>query len=261
MAADESSHSELSNTGYEIFIGLLSVLSLINIVLLSLLRDQGLQTVVHAMDVLLSIVFLIDFLTRLRRAPSRFDYVFRKFGWADLLASLPFPQVKILRVFRLIRVTRLLRRYGARNIARSLIRDRAGSALLSLLFIAVLVLEFGSLTILHVENDTPEANITTASDALWYVIVTMSTVGYGDVFPVSKAGREIGTFIIVVGVGIFGTLSGYLANLFLAPRTEPPAAPVMFTDEDTRRQLQQLRELLDQQQITVEQLERGIDGD
>jgi voltage-gated potassium channel len=261
MAADESSHSELSNTGYEIFIGALSVLSLVNIVLLSLLRDEGLQTVVYAIDVLLSVVFLIDFLARLRRAPSRRDYVFRQFGWADLLASLPFPQVKILRVFRLIRVTRLLRRYGVGNIARSLVRDRAGSALLSLLFIAVLVLEFGSLTILHVEKSAPEASITTASDALWYVIVTMSTVGYGDVFPVSTAGREIGSFIIVVGVGIFGTLSGYLANLFLAPRKERPAAAVVFTDEDTRQQVRQLKELLEQQRVAVEQLERGVGGD
>jgi hypothetical protein len=126
MAAAEPSRSELSNTGYEIFIGAVPVLSLINIVLLLLLRDEGLQTVVYAIDALLSIVFLIDFLARLRRAPSRLDYVFRQFGWADLLASLPFPQVKILRVFRLIRVTRLLRRYGERNIARSLIKDRAG---------------------------------------------------------------------------------------------------------------------------------------
>ena len=221
MAADEPSRSELGNTGYEIFIGLLSVLSLVNIVLLTLLRDEGLQTVVYAIDWLLSIVFLIDFLVRLARAPSRLGYVFRQFGWADLLASLPFPQVKILRIFRLIRVMRLLRRYGPGNIVRSLLRDRAGSALLSLLFIAVLVLEFGSLAVLYFEKSTPEANITTASDALWYVIVTMSTVGYGDQFPVSNAGREIGTFIIVVGVGIFGTLSGYLANLFLAPRKEP----------------------------------------
>jgi voltage-gated potassium channel len=261
MATDESSHSELSNTGYEIFVGLLSVLSLVNIVLLSLLRDEGLRTVVYAIDLLLSAVFLIDFLARLRRAPSRFDYVFRQFGWADLLASLPFPQVKILRVFRLIRVARLLRRYGAGNIARSLVRDRAGSALLSLLFIAVLVLEFGSLAILHVEKNAPDASITTASDALWYVIVTMSTVGYGDLFPVSNAGREIGTFIIFVGVGIFGTLSGYLANLFLAPRKEAPAAAVVFTEEDARDQLKQLKQLLAQQGIAVEQLERAMGGD
>jgi hypothetical protein len=56
------------------------------------------------------------------------------------------------------------------------------------------------------------------------------------VFPVSAAGREIATFIIVVGMGNFGTFSGYLANVFLA-RKEPPAAAVMFTDDDTRHEL------------------------
>ena len=48
--------------------------------------------------------------------------------------------------------------------------------------------------------------------------MTISTVGYGDQFPVTNGGRVVGTFIIVVGVGIFGTFTGYLANLFLAPR-------------------------------------------
>jgi voltage-gated potassium channel len=183
MSDDASSRVELGNTGYEIFIGALSVLSLINIVLVSVLRDDATRQVVYALDALLSIVFLLDFLVRLRRAPSRANYVFRQFGWADLLASLPFPQVKILRIFRLIRVARLLRRYGAGNISRSLIRDRAGSALLSLLFVGILVLEFGSLAMLHLEKNAPDANITTASDALWYVVVTISTVGYGRPLP------------------------------------------------------------------------------
>ena len=162
MSDDASSRVELGNTGYEIFIGALSVLSLVNIVLVSVLRDDATRQVVYALDALLSIVFLLDFLGRLRRAPSRAGYVFRQFGWADLLASLPFPQVKILRIFRLIRVARLLRRYGAGNVSRSLIRDRAGSALLSLLFVGILVLEFGSLAMLHLEKNAPDANITTA---------------------------------------------------------------------------------------------------
>jgi voltage-gated potassium channel len=258
MSANESSQAELGNTGYEIFIAALSVLSLVNIVLAALLRDEATQTVVYTLDGLLSVVFLIDFLVRLRRAPSRVDYVFRQFGWADLLASLPFPQVKILRIFRLVRVARLLRRYGARNVGRSLIKDRAGSALLTLLLIGIVVLEFGSLVMLILERNAPGANITTASDALWYVIVTMSTVGYGDQYPVSNAGRELGTFIIVIGVGIFGTLTGYLANLFLAPRDEGEAAEGVTTHGDPRRQLQHLKELLEQQQVAVAQLEREI---
>ena len=83
----------------------------------------------------------------------------------------------------------------------------------------ILVLEFGSLQILYLEQDAPGANITSASDALWYTIVTISTVGYGDQYPVTNPGRVMGSFIIVLGVGIFGTFTGYLANLFLAPRS------------------------------------------
>ena len=87
-----------------------------------------------------------------------------------------------------------------------------------LLFIGILVLEFGSLLMLHLEADVEGANITDASDALWYIIVTMSTVGYGDQYPITNPGRVVGVVIIVVGVGIFGTLTGYLANLFLGPK-------------------------------------------
>lgn len=259
MSANESSQTELGNTGYEIFIGALSVLSLVNLVLLTLLRHPATQTVVYVLDAVLSLVFLIDFLVRLRRAPSRSDYFLRQFGWADLLASLPFPQVKVLRVFRLVRVARLLRRYGARNIGRSLLKDRAGSALLTLLLVGLLVLEFGSLAMLALERSAPDANITTASDAIWYIVVTMSTVGYGDLYPVTTSGREMGAVIIVVGVGIFGTLTGFLANLFLTPgKDEQPGSET--THADAGHQLQQVKDLLEQQQAAVAELELAING-
>ena len=211
--------SELKNTGYEIFIGILSVLSILNLILVYVLHnDHDLQTVLQVMNALFSFIFLIDFTYRIATAPSRRIYFFRHFGWADLLASLPFAQAKVLRIFRLVRVTRLLRRLGVRTVARSLIQDRANSALLTLLLMGILVLEFGSLGILYLEQNAPGANIRTASDALWYTIVTISTVGYGDQYPVTNAGRFVGSLIIVVGVGIFGTFTGYLANLFLSPR-------------------------------------------
>ncbi|GAB3068275.1 hypothetical protein GCM10027053_35650 [Intrasporangium mesophilum] len=284
MSDKDARDGELGHTGYEIFIGALSVLSLVNIVLLALLRDPATQNVVRVMDLFLSAVFLGDFLVRLRRAPSRTSYFFRQYGWADLLASLPFPQIKILRVFRLARVVRLLRKYGARNIGRSLLGDRAGSALLSLLLVGVLMMEFGSLGLLRLEQPAPDANIVNASDAMWYVIVTMSTVGYGDQYPVTNGGRELGTVIIIVGVGIFGTLTGYLANLFLAPRgaqatqdktaqdkaDQDTAAPDTAAQAgtttpaeglpsvDLEGQLQQMRAALSQQQAALDALERSL---
>ena len=219
------SGSELKNTAYEIFIGILSVLSIVNLFLVYLVRGNAdLQSVLRIMDGLFSFIFLIDFTYRIATAPSRGAYFFRHFGWADLLASLPLAEVKLLRIFRLLRVTRLLRQVGGRTVARTLIRDRANSALLTLLLMGILVLQFGSLGILYIEEDAPGANILTASDALWYTIETISTVGYGDRYPVTNPGRLLGTLIIVVGVGIFGTFTGYLANLFLSPRKKTDAS-------------------------------------
>ncbi|MFE7843750.1 ion transporter [Microbacterium sp. NPDC057407] len=227
-----ASRGELKSTGYEIFIGLLSLLSIVNLVLVYLfVKDPALQHILGAMNVLFSAIFLGDFLYRLRTARSAATYFFRRFGWADLLASLPFPQAKVLRLFRLTRVYRLLRELGPRKIWASITKDRAGSALLVLLLMGILVLQFGSLLILRVEQYADGANITSASDALWYTMVTISTVGYGDQYPVTEAGRLIGTVIIIIGVGIFGTFTGYLANFFLRPRTtDAPASEAPAPD-------------------------------
>ena len=111
MANADGQRKELKNTGYEIFIGILSILSIVNIVMMYVADDPNLDTVIEALNALLSIVFLADFTYRLATARSKSSYFFRQFGWADLLASLPFPQAKILRVFRLVRVFRLLREY------------------------------------------------------------------------------------------------------------------------------------------------------
>jgi hypothetical protein len=225
--------SELKSIGYEIFIGILSILSIVNLVLLYVVQDESLDTVLTVMNAIFSMIFLADFLYRTVTAPSAGAYFFKHFGWADLLASLPFTQFKILRIFRLIRVYRLLREVGIPAVGRALIKDRAGSSLYILLLMGIFVLEFGSLTMLRVEQGAPGANITTASDALWYTIVTISTVGYGDQYPVTEAGRIIGTGIIVVGVGIFGTFTGYLANFFLSPKKKDAAPPVDAGDTGT----------------------------
>ena len=261
MPEAETHRRELKNTGYEIFIGILSILSIFNLVLLYAIQDEALDTVLFFMNAILSAVFLADFTYRLFTAESKTDYFFRMFGWADLLASLPFQQVKILRVFRLVRVSRLLRDYGVKNVTRSLLKDRAGSALLTLLLMGILVLEFGSLEILHVEQNAAGANITTASDALWYTIVTISTVGYGDRYPVTNDGRVIGSLIIIVGVGIFGTFTGYLANLFLAPSKKKPAAQPPPVNDDAQLDVGQLKALIAQQQTAIDEINLLLGAD
>jgi voltage-gated potassium channel len=215
-------------------------------------QEQSLDTVLTVMNAVFSVIFVADFLYRIFTAPSAAAYFFKHFGWADLLASVPLAQFKILRVFRLIRVYRLLREVGIRTVGRALIKDRAGSSLYVLLVMGIFVLEFGSLTMLRVEQGAPGANITTASDAIWYTIVTISTVGYGDQYPVTDAGRIIGAGIIVVGVGIFGTFTGYLANFFLSPKAPVPAVDaspatvegLRLRLEESEAKLAEIRKLL-----------------
>ncbi|MGW5239252.1 ion transporter [Monashia sp. NPDC004114] len=256
--ASRSDSSELGSTAYELFIAALSVLSLVNLVLVIVMTHSAARDVVLTMDLLLSVIFLVDFLVRLKRSPERAHYFLGGFGWADLLASLPLPEAKLLRIFRLVRVGRLIRRQGLGSLRRSLGQDLAGSALFTLLLVAILVLEFGSLLMVRLESDQPGANLTNAGDALWYVLVTMSTVGYGDHYPITKAGRILGAIIIVLGVGIFGTLTGYLANQFLSPRRRRAAEQPATTLSEARAQIGQLKELLVQQQRALNQLEAAL---
>ena len=87
--------------------------------------------------------------------------------------------------------------------------------------LTVVVIEFGSMAILAVEENAPNGNIKTASDALWFLVVTISTIGYGDLYPTTNLGRVIGTLILITGVALFTTLTGYLAHFFYGSSDHP----------------------------------------
>jgi voltage-gated potassium channel len=205
---------------YELFIVAISVLSLFNILIFVGPFDPDTKEIAAIVDVVLSLILIADFFGRLYLAEDRRDYFFRRRGYLDLLGSLPQP---VIRVFRVVRVYRGLARVsalGGRKLARQLIRERAQAALLAAAFLVMLVLEIGSILVLGAERGAPNANITTGGDALWWAVVTVATVGYGDKYPVTAAGRLIGVLMIIVGVGLFGIFTGYLARMFLAPRAE-----------------------------------------
>jgi voltage-gated potassium channel len=257
----ENKSGELKNTSYELFIGALSVLSIVNLVLYIFVPDPNLQAVILIMDGLLSLIFLCDFTYRLFTAESKSNYFFRQMGWADLLASLPAPQFKILRLFRILRLYRLMKIYGGARMIKEFFANRGSSALLTLFFIMILILEFGGLTMLWVESSVPDANITTASDAVWYVYVTITTVGYGDQYPVSNAGRILGVLIMTVGVGLFGTITAFLANAFIAPSEdeddkELPAADLVSLSE----QMMEIKAILVSYEKANANLQAKVDG-
>ena len=84
-------------------------------------------------------------------------------------------------------------------------------------------------------------------------------MGYGDQYPVTNEGRLFGSLIIVIGVGIFGTFTGYLANLFLAPSKKPATTPAPSAATDVRAKVSELKELMAQQQAQQQAAMDDID--
>jgi voltage-gated potassium channel len=253
-------NTELKPIGYELFIGALSVLSILNLVLLLFVKDPALETVIYVINGFMMPIFVGDFLYRFFTAQSKSGYFFRSFGWADLISSLPFPQLKILRMFRLWRVYRLFLKFGARNLLNEFLAHRADNALFTVVFLVMCVLEFGALAVLKAELSSPNANITTASDAIWWAYVTITTVGYGDRFPTTSWGRIIGILVMTAGVGLFGTLAGFLSNKLLTqpvPKEAPAEASADAADPKVR--IAELKRMIEAQEKATADLRAKLD--
>jgi voltage-gated potassium channel len=193
--------SSTTPTPFDLFILALSVLSLVNVVLLLLPISNTSKGVVLVVDGLACLFLLIDFGIRLKRASSRREYFVHGFGWLDLLGSLPFPVLRVLRLWRVIRGARVLSRQDGSRVWRDLIRERAAATLLFVTLLVLVTVEASALAVLWAEDGAAGANIKDASDSLWWCLVTITTIGYGDRFPVTNPGRLVGAWLMVVGVG------------------------------------------------------------
>ena len=218
-----ASERELQRGSYECFILAVSLLSLVNLTLAIALTPPGTGEILQVCDVVLSGILLLDFGFRLISAPSRRDYLIRQFGWLDLLGSLPYPGLRVARFFRIVRVIRLLQDDGLRRLRRRIVRDRSGSTLLGVLFLTLVLIEAGSLLIYEIEVRAQSSNIQTPYDALWWTYVTVATVGYGDRYPVTNAGRVVGVVTMTVGVVLYGAVTAFLADKFTGPRANEGA--------------------------------------
>jgi voltage-gated potassium channel len=168
----------------------------------------------------ISFVFFIDFLVRFFSAKNKLHYM--RWGWIDLLASIPYSEFFLAaRFFRVIQLLRVLRAFRSmRHITKYYFSDKVKGTFTSVGIIAVLMVIFCAIAILNAEKDAPNANIKTATDALWWAYVTITTVGYGDKYPVTTEGRIIAVALITVGVGLFGTFTAYVASWFVEKREE-----------------------------------------
>lgn len=161
-------------------------------------------------------VFFIDFCYRFYYAKNKLAFL--RWGWVDLVSCIPTVEYlragRVVRVIRLIRLLRVFR--STKNFITHIFRNRAKGTFISISILALLLIIFSSIAILQVEK-APNSNIKTAEDAIWWAYVTITTVGYGDKYPVTTEGRIIAAFLMTAGVGLFGTFTAYVASWFVQP--------------------------------------------
>ena len=220
------------SNAYNIFILVLTVLSLAIMVLLVLPLPEQVHQVLWVYDNIICFVFLGDFALNMRRANPKRDYFIGQRGWLDLIGSIPsfnIPRItallRLARLSRLARITRLLRGENKKRLIEDVVQNRGQYAAFITLLSAMIVLVVSSVLVLEFETVMApaagkEPNIVTGGDALWWSFVTITTVGYGDYYPVTPLGRMVGIFVMFSGVGIIGALASILASI-LVPDAPP----------------------------------------
>ena len=212
---EQSKSKENVFGGLSLIILILSLYVLVSLVVTTFFSvTPEVHKILLQIDNFICIIFLIDFFYRFYQAPNKLKFL--KWGWIDFISSIPF--VDFLRVGRLLRLFRLLRILRAfksvKHIAEHVYKDKSKGLLSTVAVISFLMVIFSSIAVLQFEKDV-NSNIKTAEDAIWWSYVTITTVGYGDKFPITTEGRVIGAVLMTMGVGIFGTFTALVSSWFI----------------------------------------------
>jgi len=233
-AAPPSEEEPSRSNAYNIFMLVLTVMSLTMMVLLLLpWLTEAERDMLLVYDNAVCVVFLIDFALNLRNSNPKRDYFIGRRGWLDLIGSIPtfgFFQISALlrlaRLSRLARIMRILRGKNQKSLVADILANRGQYALFITAMAAFIVLVSASLLIVQFESAAPGGNIKTGGDGIWWAIVTITTVGYGDYYPVTLGGRMTATYVMAAGVGIIGALASILASILVPQPAAPEETPV-----------------------------------
>jgi voltage-gated potassium channel len=202
-------------------------LAMIPLIIVPLVVDlsPSVDRALLAIDYLVWAAFAVEYVVKLCLAPNRWRFV--KANIPDLVIVV-VPMLRPLRVLRATRLLRLLRlarlvAFAVEGLheAHGILRRRGLSWVLLValglnLVAAALVLTF--------ERDMPNGNIGSYPDALWWAVTTITTVGYGDRFPLSPAGRGVAVVLMVSGIAMFGIITASIAAYFVEQKAEQDLA-------------------------------------
>ncbi|PHS16845.1 MAG: voltage-gated potassium channel [Kangiella sp.] len=177
-------------------------------------------------------IFTIEYISRFIVATSKKAFVFSFFGIVDMLSILPFylstgldlRAVRMLRLFRLFRILKLVRYNAAMNRFKSAFAI-AKEELMLFLFATMAMFYLSGVGIYYFENEAQPEAFSSIFHSLWWSVITLTTVGYGDIYPITAGGKIFTFFILIIGLGIVSIPAGLIASALSKART-------MESDED-----------------------------
>jgi len=183
------------------------------------------QRILNVVDFLICLIFLADFGILLYLHKNRKKYMLT-WGWLDLVSSIPMiDPLRWGRLARLIRLVRLFRGVrGSTGLLRQLFLKKQEATLVGIVLLLGCVIAFSSVGILIAEQDSG-GSINTAEKAIWFTVSTFTTVGYGDLTPITTFGRAVAALTMLAGISIFGAFTALMATFLVsAPQHQENAA-------------------------------------
>lgn len=190
----------------------LSVIFLVVLVLpiLETRLSPGWRNAISEVDIIIWIVFAAEYAIRLTLAPRKLRFI-----WNNAL-DLVVVAVPVLRPLRVARLARLARVGALTSLVSRRARGRLHiEAAVQVVIIAIVIVFVGSVGILDVERGARGSTIHTFGDALWWAVSTVTTVGYGDKYPVTVQGRLIGSVVMLTGIAVVGVITAAVAGWFV----------------------------------------------
>lgn len=216
----------VAGKAFDLFIQALIVLSLISFSIETLPNlEQGTRDFLRQFEIASVCIFTLEYFARLFVASSKKAYVFSFFGICDVLAILPFYlstglDLRSLRSFRLLRLIRIFKfaRYSAaaKRFHRAFIL--AKEELMLFLFVTIILIYLSGVGIYYFENPAQPDAFASIFHSLWWAISTLTTVGYGDIYPITVGGKLFTFGILVIGLGIVAVPAGVLASALAKAR-------------------------------------------
>lgn len=205
---------------FDLFIQFLIIISLLSFTLETLPDLSGeVEDILWATEILCVVIFSMEYILRVYVADNKLKFIFSFYGIIDLLAIIPFyisptidlRSVRIFRLFRLFRAFKMFRYSKAlQRLKEAFISIKA--ELILFLVATTFVLYIAAVGIYYFENEAQPEQFSSIFHCLWWAIATLTTVGYGDVYPVTIGGKIFTSLIVLIGIGIVAVPTGLIAS-------------------------------------------------